>query len=249
MQKKPGQGESHLVVTLAGQTHPGQLGGDPAPDEGRRPRMGPRLAERLHGQPGPARSGGNRRRHPHHGRGGVHPRQRRSRACCGSSSRRVTASPSHGSRRPYWTAGVRREVLPNGLTLLVQQDRSAPVVAVVTHVKAGFFDEPDRWTGISHVLEHMFFKGTAAPRRRRDRPGDQERRRLSQRQHHLRPHLLLHRSPRLRARDRARHPVRRAPQLGHRRRRAGARAPGHHPGSQAQARHAVAPSPTRRCTR
>ena len=31
----------------------------------------------------------------------------------------------------------------------------------MTHVKAGFFDEPDRWTGISHVLEHMFFKGTA----------------------------------------------------------------------------------------
>ena len=60
-----------------------------------------------------------------------------------------------------WTAGVRKEILPNGLTLLVQPDHSAPVVAVVTHVKAGFFDEPDRWTGISHVLEHMFFKGTA----------------------------------------------------------------------------------------
>ncbi len=67
---------------------------------------------------------------------------------------------SRGSR-PVWTAGVRREVLPNGLTLLVQQDRSAPAVAVVTHVKAGFFDEPDRWIGVSHVLEHMFFKGTA----------------------------------------------------------------------------------------
>jgi zinc protease len=62
---------------------------------------------------------------------------------------------------PLWTAGVIREVLPNGLTLLVTPDHSAPVVAVVTHVKAGFFDEPDRWTGISHVLEHMFFKGTA----------------------------------------------------------------------------------------
>jgi zinc protease len=60
-----------------------------------------------------------------------------------------------------WTSGVRRERLPNGLTLLLQHDGSAPVVAVVTHVKAGFFDEPDRWTGISHVLEHMFFKGTA----------------------------------------------------------------------------------------
>ena len=43
----------------------------------------------------------------------------------------------------------------------MQEDRSAPAVAVVTHVKAGFFDEPDRWVGVSHVLEHMFFKGTA----------------------------------------------------------------------------------------
>jgi zinc protease len=66
-----------------------------------------------------------------------------------------------GEAERSWTLGVRREVLPNGLTLLVQHDDSAPVVAVVTHVKAGFFDEPDRWTGISHVLEHMFFKGTA----------------------------------------------------------------------------------------
>jgi zinc protease len=65
------------------------------------------------------------------------------------------------SPAPIWTAGVRRRVLGNGLTLLIQRDESAPVVSVVTHVKAGFFDEPDRWTGISHVLEHMFFKGTA----------------------------------------------------------------------------------------
>ncbi|MGH7628653.1 MAG: M16 family metallopeptidase [Gemmatimonadales bacterium] len=62
------------------------------------------------------------------------------------------------SRR--WTAGVLREVLPNGLTLLAQREPSAPAVAVVTHVKAGFFDEPDHWVGISHVLEHMLFKGT-----------------------------------------------------------------------------------------
>ena len=61
---------------------------------------------------------------------------------------------------PSWTAGVRREVLDNGLTLLVQRESSAPVAAVVSHIKAGFFDEPDHWVGISHVLEHMFFKGT-----------------------------------------------------------------------------------------
>ncbi len=61
---------------------------------------------------------------------------------------------------PVWTAGVRREVLPNGLTILVQQVPGSPAAAVVTRVRAGFFDEPDHWVGISHVLEHMFFKGT-----------------------------------------------------------------------------------------
>jgi zinc protease len=51
--------------------------------------------------------------------------------------------------------------LDNGLTVIVREDPSAPVVAVVTHVRAGYFDEPDELVGISHVLEHMYFKGTA----------------------------------------------------------------------------------------
>ena len=66
-----------------------------------------------------------------------------------------------------WTSQVRREVLSNGLTVLAQRDDSAPAASVITLVKAGFFDEPDRWQGISHVLEHMFFKGTG-----RRGPGD-----------------------------------------------------------------------------
>jgi len=57
-------------------------------------------------------------------------------------------------------ASVEREVLPNGLTVLVRRDEAAPVVAIVTHVKAGYFDETDDVVGIAHVLEHMFFKGT-----------------------------------------------------------------------------------------
>ncbi len=59
-----------------------------------------------------------------------------------------------------WTEGVRQEVLPNGLTLLAQRIPGCPVVAVVNAVRAGFFDEPDRLAGVSHVLEHMLFKGT-----------------------------------------------------------------------------------------
>ena len=55
---------------------------------------------------------------------------------------------------------VIRHRLSNGLTVLVQRDPSAPVAAVVTHVRAGYFDETDDVVGIAHVLEHMFFKGT-----------------------------------------------------------------------------------------
>jgi zinc protease len=57
-------------------------------------------------------------------------------------------------------ASVHREVLPNGLTVLVRRDPSTPVVAIVTYVKAGYFDETDDVVGIAHVLEHMYFKGT-----------------------------------------------------------------------------------------
>ena len=50
-------------------------------------------------------------------------------------------------------ASVERTVLPNGLTVLVRRDDAAPVVAVVTHVKAGYFDETDDVVGIAHDPE------------------------------------------------------------------------------------------------
>jgi zinc protease len=58
------------------------------------------------------------------------------------------------------THGVTRTVLPNGLTVLVRESRHAPVAAVVTYVKAGYFDEPDEVAGMAHLFEHMFFKGS-----------------------------------------------------------------------------------------
>src|SRR5881296_1256044 len=46
------------------------------------------------------------------------------------------------------------------MTVLVGENRSSPVVAVNLWVRAGYFDEEDGQVGISHVIEHMFFKGT-----------------------------------------------------------------------------------------
>jgi zinc protease len=52
-------------------------------------------------------------------------------------------------------------ILKNGLTVLVREQQAVPLASVTTYVKAGYFDEDDRISGISHVIEHMFFKGTS----------------------------------------------------------------------------------------
>src|ERR1051326_7096559 len=57
-------------------------------------------------------------------------------------------------------ASVHRTVLPNGLKVLIRPDYSAPVVAIVTFVSAGYCGETDDVVGIAHVVEHMYFKGT-----------------------------------------------------------------------------------------
>src|SRR6202789_3657692 len=69
-------------------------------------------------------------------------------------------------------AGVKLTTLENGLVIIVREDHSAPVVSAQAWCAAGSIHE-DKWlgAGLSHVLEHMLFKGTTT------RPGsriDQE---------------------------------------------------------------------------
>jgi len=56
--------------------------------------------------------------------------------------------------KPYKT------VLDNGLTVVIEEERSAPVVSMQMWVKVGSADESKKIAGISHVFEHMLFKGT-----------------------------------------------------------------------------------------
>ena len=69
-------------------------------------------------------------------------------------------SPARSAAALLPPESVRRTRLPNGLRILVRRDTTAPVVAIVTWVGAGYFDEPDETVGIAHALEHMYFKGT-----------------------------------------------------------------------------------------
>jgi predicted Zn-dependent peptidase len=53
-----------------------------------------------------------------------------------------------------------RQVLPNGLRLIVQDHRAADIVAVYLYVGVGVrYERPDQ-LGYSHFQEHMLFKGT-----------------------------------------------------------------------------------------
>jgi len=55
---------------------------------------------------------------------------------------------------------VEKYQLPNGLTVVIRPNPSSPVVAVQAWVKSGSTTEPETRAGMSHILEHMAFKGT-----------------------------------------------------------------------------------------
>ena len=57
-------------------------------------------------------------------------------------------------------AGIQTYRLENGLTVLVKEDSRFPLVAVRLFVKAGSAWEKPEEAGISHLLEHMVFKGS-----------------------------------------------------------------------------------------
>lgn len=55
---------------------------------------------------------------------------------------------------------VSEHILKNGLKVLVQEDHRSPVAVSQVWYKVGSSYEPGGITGISHMLEHMMFKGT-----------------------------------------------------------------------------------------
>ncbi len=54
-----------------------------------------------------------------------------------------------------------RHALANGLTLLVEENHAAQVVAIQVWVRVGSADEREDEAGLAHLHEHMLFKGTA----------------------------------------------------------------------------------------
>ena len=67
-------------------------------------------------------------------------------------------------RHPGYTAfgiDLKEYRLRNGLTLLMHEDHSAPIVSFQVWYNVGSRNERPGITGISHLFEHMMFKGSA----------------------------------------------------------------------------------------
>ncbi|MDO8519607.1 MAG: pitrilysin family protein, partial [Deltaproteobacteria bacterium] len=58
------------------------------------------------------------------------------------------------------TTNVNKYTLSNGLTVLLETNSAAPVISFNVGVKVGSVWEADDEAGLSHLLEHMVFKGT-----------------------------------------------------------------------------------------
>jgi len=55
---------------------------------------------------------------------------------------------------------VEKIVLPNGMTVILHEDRTAPVATINTWFRVGSKDEPPRRSGFAHLFEHLMFMGT-----------------------------------------------------------------------------------------
>ena len=74
----------------------------------------------------------------------------------------LKAAPANGSPEINFPPNsTKKWVLPDGLTVIVKEDRSAPVASVQAWCATGSIYEDDKLgAGLSHILEHMLFKGT-----------------------------------------------------------------------------------------
>ena len=78
-----------------------------------------------------------------------------------STAQLNAAPPDNSAVITYPPSSAQKWVLPNGLTILIQEDHSAPVASVQAWCGTGSINENQHLgAGLSHILEHMLFKGT-----------------------------------------------------------------------------------------
>ncbi|MGX5729892.1 M16 family metallopeptidase [Pseudoxanthomonas beigongshangi] len=68
--------------------------------------------------------------------------------------------PALAADTDRWTVPVATKKLDNGLTVVISEDHSSPVVGVSVVYHVGMRLEPRNRTGFAHLFEHLMFQGT-----------------------------------------------------------------------------------------
>ncbi len=55
---------------------------------------------------------------------------------------------------------IQRQVLPNGLEVIVVENHGVPIATIEIDVKNGAFTQTPEFAGLAHLYEHMFFKAS-----------------------------------------------------------------------------------------
>src|SRR4051812_18379370 len=76
---------------------------------------------------------------------------------CGGGNGKGAEAPSAAIRIPL---EVYDYTLPNGMRIILDEDRAAPVVAINVWYKVGSKDDPPNRAGFAHLFEHLMFQGT-----------------------------------------------------------------------------------------
>lgn len=72
----------------------------------------------------------------------------------------LLALPAMAADTDRWTVPVAVKKLDNGLTVVISEDHSSPVVGVSVVYHVGMRLEPRNRTGFAHLFEHLMFQGT-----------------------------------------------------------------------------------------
>ena len=70
----------------------------------------------------------------------------------------LTPGPAHAEAPPPYA----HHVCPDGLEVIVVERHATPLMTVEIAVHNGAMTEPPEYNGLSHLYEHMFFKGNSA---------------------------------------------------------------------------------------
>ena len=73
----------------------------------------------------------------------------------------TTAATAATAQRATLEKVIKRQVLPNGMEVIVAENHGVPLATIEIDVRNGAFTQAPGFEGLAHMYEHMFFKANA----------------------------------------------------------------------------------------